>query len=230
MRKLSILAAAVSVALFAGCQQTTTSEAPQAQVQQQVVQSEVEKANALFEESFNRSVMRSPIYQTYMGIKKDYDKWDDNSEARQLEDLELTKKDLAALNAIDRSKLDASTQVSYDLFKQNLETEIADFKWRYHNYPVNQMFGMHSMVPAFLINQHQIASVDDAKAYISRLNGVPKKYLISLSLACKSAQIKALLLLSLFSLMRSSPVKTSLKARRLLKAMTLPYWLTSNVK
>lgn len=176
MRKLSILAAAVSVALFAGCQQTTTSEAPQAQVQQQVVQSEVEKANALFEESFNRSVMRSPIYQTYMGIKKDYDKWDDNSEARQLEDLELTKKDLAALNAIDRNKLDASTQVSYDLFKQNLETEIADFKWRYHNYPVNQMFGMHSMVPAFLINQHQIASVDDAKAYISRLNGVPKVF------------------------------------------------------
>jgi uncharacterized protein (DUF885 family) len=29
------------------------------------------------------------------------------------------------------------------------------------------------MVPAFLINQHQISSVDDAKAYISRLNGVP---------------------------------------------------------
>ncbi|PHI36548.1 DUF885 domain-containing protein [Pseudoalteromonas sp. GCY] len=173
MRKLTILAAAVSVALFAGCQQTTHSPTPDPKAEQQVVKSEVEKANALFEASFTRGVMRSPVYQTYMGIKQDYDKWDDGSEARQLEDLELTKQDLAALNAIDRSKLDANTQVSYDLFKQGLENTIADFKWRYHSYPVNQMYGTHSMVPAFLINQHQITDVKDAKAYISRLNGVP---------------------------------------------------------
>ena len=35
------------------------------------------------------------------------------------------------------------------------------------------MYGTHSMVPAFLINQHQISNVSEAKAYISRLNGVP---------------------------------------------------------
>ena len=94
----------------------------------------------------------------------------------KLEDLELAKKDLMAINAIDRSKLDANTQVSYDLFKQGLENDIADFKWRYYSYPVNQMYGTHSMVPAFLINQHQISDVKDAKAYISRLNGVPKVF------------------------------------------------------
>ncbi|TLX46264.1 DUF885 domain-containing protein [Pseudoalteromonas phenolica] len=172
MRKLTIIAAAISAAFLAGCQQTAEKPAPAPQVQ--VVQSEVEKANALFEEIFMDGVMRSPVYQTYMGIKKDYDKWDDDSEARALEDLEITKKNLARLTAIDRSKLDANTLVSYDLMQQSLENGIADFKWRYHNYPVNQMFGTHSMVPAFLINQHQITSVEDAKAYISRLNGVTK--------------------------------------------------------
>ena len=35
------------------------------------------------------------------------------------------------------------------------------------------MYGTHSMIAAFLINQHQVSDVKDAKAYISRLNGVP---------------------------------------------------------
>ncbi|MEC4088563.1 DUF885 domain-containing protein [Pseudoalteromonas rubra] len=175
MRKMTLLAAAVAAALLSGCQQTAEqpTNSAKAEATQQVVQSEVEKANAFFDEVFMRGVMRSPVYQTYLGIKQDYDKWDDDSEARRLEDLELTKKDLVALQAIDRSKLDGQTQVSYDLFKQNLENEIADFQWRFHNYPVNQMYGTHSMLPAFLINQHQITDVKDAKAYISRLNGIP---------------------------------------------------------
>jgi uncharacterized protein (DUF885 family) len=175
MRKLTFIAAAISAALLGGCQQTAEKPAPTQQVQQ-VAQSEVEKANAFFEEVFMRGVMRSPVYQTYMGIKQDYDKWDENTEERALEDLNLTKEALATLKSIDRSKLDAATQVSYDLMQQNLENEIADFKWRYHSYPVNQMYGTHSMVPAFLINQHQITDVKDAQAYISRLNGVPKVF------------------------------------------------------
>ena len=172
MRKFTFIAAAVSVALLAGCQQSTqkVSAAPAVQVQPE--QSEIDKANAFFEDTFNRNVMSSPMYQTYMGIKDDYDKWDDGSEARVLKDLAQTKADLVKLNTIDRNLLDTATKVSFDLKKQELENTIADFKWRYYNYPVNQMFGTHSMVPSFLINQHQITDVKDANAYIARLNGV----------------------------------------------------------
>ncbi|MFP3351969.1 DUF885 domain-containing protein [Pseudoalteromonas sp. SIMBA_153] len=173
MRKLTLIAATVSMALLAGCQQATQQSTPAPAVQAQPVQSEIDKANAFFEDTFNRDVMSSPVYQTYMGIKKDYDKWDDNSEEKALKDLAQTKADLVTLNSIDRAQLDAATQVSYDLKKQDLEASIADFKWRYHNYPVNQMFGTHSMVPAFLINQHQISNVKEANDYIARLNGVP---------------------------------------------------------
>jgi len=171
MRKLTFIAAAVSIALLGGCQQMTEQKSTQT-VQVQPVQSEIDKANAFFEDTFNRDVMSSPVYQTYMGIKKDYDKWDDGSEEKALKDLQQTKDDLVALNAINRDLLDESTKVSYDLKKQDLENSIADFKWRYHNYPVNQMFGVHSMIPAFMINQHQVSDLSDAKAYISRLNGV----------------------------------------------------------
>lgn len=177
MLKKTIIASALSALFLSGCQETSTNNNAQASApkaeQTQAVLTESEKANAFFDETFMRDVMRSPVYQSYMGIKQDYDKWDDISEERILENLELTKKDLAALQQFNYDALDETTKVSYDLLKQSLENTIADFKWRYHTYPVNQMFGTHSMVPAFLINQHQISSVDDAKAYISRLNGVP---------------------------------------------------------
>ena len=119
MRKLTLIAATVSVALLAGCQQATQQSTPAPAVQAQPVQSEIDKANAFFEDTFNRDVMSSPVYQTYMGIKKDYDKWDDNSEEKALKDLAQTKADLVTLNSIDRAQLDAATQVSYDLKKQD---------------------------------------------------------------------------------------------------------------
>ncbi|WP_350563367.1 DUF885 family protein, partial [Psychrobacter sp. CAL346-MNA-CIBAN-0220] len=87
----------------------------------------------------------------------DYDKWDDGSEAKKLKDFAQTKADLVTLNSINRAQLDDATKVSYDLKKQDLENSIADFKWRYHSYPVNQMYGTHSMIAAFLINQHQVS-------------------------------------------------------------------------
>lgn len=173
MRKFTFIAAAVSVALLAGCQQATQQVTAAPAVQAQPVQSEINKANTFFEDTFTRDVMSSPVYQTYMGIKQDYDNWDDGSEAKKLKDFAQTKADLVTLNSINRAQLDDATKVSYDLKKQDLENSIADFKWRYHSYPVNQMYGTHSMIAAFLINQHQVSDVKDAKAYISRLNGVP---------------------------------------------------------
>ena len=172
--KYSVLAVALSLGL-AACGGTEHSNASAESAGQEMVasQTESEKANQLFEDIFMEGVMRSPIYQTYMAIKQDYDKWDDISDARAEEDLELAKTNLAKVKKIDVSKLDPQTALSHQLMVQQLQDQIADYKWRYHNYPVNQMFGMHSMVPSLLINQHQITDVSDAEAYISRINGVP---------------------------------------------------------
>ncbi|OIN03161.1 hypothetical protein BFR57_10765 [Idiomarina sp. MD25a] len=150
-------------------QQTASAES----AQQETQQTESEKANQLFEDIFMANVMRSPMYQSYLGIKDDQDKWDDISEEQAQEDLALNKKHLEQVKAIDESKLDEQTKISWMLMKQQLENDIADFKWRHHNYPVNQMFGLHSSVASLLINQHGISSVDDAEDYIARLNGLP---------------------------------------------------------
>ena len=83
MFHLKRIAAAVSLALFiTGCSQdnseqaTAPSEAHVAQTQEAPVESAVsesEKANELFESIFMENVMRSPMYQSYLGIKQDQD-------------------------------------------------------------------------------------------------------------------------------------------------------------
>lgn len=181
------IALAVSLVLMTtACSDASKEEATTANAQsqtetaenatQEAEQTESEKANQLFEDIFMENVMRSPMYQSYLGIKDDQDKWDDISDEQAKEDLALTKKHLEQVKAIDESKLNEQTKVSWMLMKQKLENEIADFKWRHHNYPVNQMFGLHSSVASLLINQHRISSVDDAEDYISRLNGLPELF------------------------------------------------------
>ncbi|HEY9043004.1 MAG TPA: DUF885 domain-containing protein [Rheinheimera sp.] len=170
----ALLPVAISMALLAGCgpQQTSAPASTTAQTAA-VASSESEKANNLFEQIFMDNVRRSPLLQTRLGIKDDYDKWQDLSDEHFQAGLELTRQHLTMLKGIDQSKLDDATRVSYLLMQQELQQELDDAKWRLYSYPVNQMFGTHSQVPSLLINQHSISSESDAKAYIARLNAVP---------------------------------------------------------
>lgn len=162
--------------LISGCGPKTAE--PSAVVptvaQQQVDMNE--RANQLFEQIFNERVQRNPVLQTSLGIKDDYDKWQDLSDAAFEAELALTRQHLALLEAIDVAALDPQTRLSYQLMHKQLQEMLEDARWRLYSYPVNQMFGVHSQVPALLINQHKIDSVDDAKAYIARLNAVPELF------------------------------------------------------
>lgn len=175
--KHSLLAVAIATSLLAACQpaaeKTTTVDPKPAAV---ATQNENDKANAYFEKAFMDSVALSPMGLTQLGIKQDYDKWDQLTDAQSEKELALAKQQLDGLSSIDVSKLDAQTSLSYQLFKQQLQDKIADDKWRLYNYPINQMYGWHAMVPSLLINQHGIDNESDAKAYISRLNGISQLF------------------------------------------------------
>ncbi len=134
---------------------------------------ETARANAFFDRVFDESVARSPQTMAQLGISKDTDKWDDISEARALEDLVIDVQNLAELKrTINFDALDEQARVSYRMFVYAAERAIEGWKWRYYNYPLNQMSGLHSEAPAFLINYHPVASVADARAYIARLRGM----------------------------------------------------------
>ncbi|MFY7670153.1 DUF885 domain-containing protein [Tenacibaculum sp. MEBiC06402] len=141
------------------------------------IQAESSKVNAFFQKQFEQSMDLHPMYQTYLGIKKDADKWDNLSDAFADKELALTKKALQWMNdSVNVKALDKNTKLSYDLFKQNLENTISDDKYRLYTYPVNQMHGAQAEIPAFLINMHQISDKKDAENYISRLKGIKSMF------------------------------------------------------
>lgn len=136
------------------------------------VATESKKVNAFFQKSFDESVDMYPEFQTRLGIKKEYGKLNDNSFAFLEKTHEINKKELAWLtDSVNVKALSKEALLSYKLFKQTLENNIEDYKYRLHDYPVNQMFGAQSGKPAFMINMHRIDNTKDAEDYVSRLNG-----------------------------------------------------------
>lgn len=136
------------------------------------------RLNNWFQEQFKQDLADSPMTQTYIGDKTDYDKWDDISNEGDEKRLQKSKDRLKWITEnIDVAGLNNSTALSYKLYKQKLENEIADYKYKLYDYPLNQMHGMQAEIPAFLINMHQIKDKKDAKDYISRLLGLKDMFL-----------------------------------------------------
>jgi len=85
--KKSLLVIAVATALLSACSEEKVSslENEQSAIPVKVTGVEAttasEQANALFDTLFKEGVNRDPVRQTYLGIKTDYDKWNDLSES-----------------------------------------------------------------------------------------------------------------------------------------------------
>ncbi|AHM62694.1 lipoprotein [Flammeovirgaceae bacterium 311] len=149
--------------------ESTTTGAPGYSAEQ--IAAESQKANDFFERTYNEALDRSPMQQTQLGIKKDQDKWNDISDAFAIREHEILQANLQYLrDSINEAALDASTRLSYKIWEEQATKNINAFQYRHYSYPVNQMFGWQSIIPAFLINFHQITNEADARAYIARLS------------------------------------------------------------
>ncbi len=84
--------------------------------------------------------------------------------------------DLATLRSYDRAALDAGTALSYDMLDYFLDIQQQGDRFRHHDYPLNQLFGLQNELPTFLATQHPVRSEGDAEDYLSRLNKVPLKF------------------------------------------------------
>ncbi|HTG43172.1 MAG TPA: DUF885 domain-containing protein [Verrucomicrobiae bacterium] len=138
---------------------------------------ESKRANEFLDKCFDEYVATHPQIESSLGIKTHNDQWNDISDEAAKRDLETSQKNLAELKRqFPKEKLDKQTQLSCDLFEFQVQREAEGFKFRFDSYPVNQMFGVHSEIPTFLINIHKIDNQKDAQAYLARLNGIPKLF------------------------------------------------------
>ena len=114
----------------------------------------------------------SPMSQAYRGLKTNYDKWDDISEKQSQKDQQQLQDYLMQAKAINQNALELDKALSLQVFIHKLEQATESFAFQYHNYPVNQMYGLHTSVNSFLVNIHQIDTIKDATHYIERVYGI----------------------------------------------------------
>ena len=165
----------ICLLLFQLC--ISCADSGQWEFSQEEVAAESDRLQEFLEREFQKELDQSPMLQTQLGIKADYGKWDNFSHLQYSEDLKVAKDRLSFLkDSIDPVALDEESLLSYKLYRQKVENEIEDYDFRFYNYPINQMFGAHAELAAFLINMHQVENVQDAQAYISRLNGFQKVF------------------------------------------------------
>ncbi len=131
---------------------------------------EGEKLNAFFEWSFQSFLEDMPEEMTYLGVDKKQGQLNQYSQDFMKKQRDKAEKHLDILQSFDRDQLKTDDQLSYDLYQHQLKEEIEAYEWRDYVYPVNQMFGIQSGLPSFMMNMHQVENEQDLKNYISRLN------------------------------------------------------------
>ncbi|MCP5130480.1 MAG: DUF885 domain-containing protein [Pseudomonadales bacterium] len=115
-----------------------------------------------------------PEAKTKRGIRDtDYGDWDDPSDAAKIAEIKRMQAAVARMEAeFGKQELNEADQLSYRLFQIQAEQAANAFEFRRNVYIFNQMNGMQSQLPAFLINMHRVTDKADAEAYVSRLNGM----------------------------------------------------------
>ncbi|GAB3280893.1 DUF885 domain-containing protein [Parahaliea aestuarii] len=124
------------------------------------------------DENYAVDMARHPMSASYRGIKLNNDQWDPDSEEYYEEERAILEARLEQISGFDRAALSPSEQLSYDLYKLDLERQIDSDNFRHHKFVIQQFRGPHTQVASNLINIHTVKSVKDAEDYIGRLSNV----------------------------------------------------------
>ncbi len=177
---LALCAAAPAVLAHTAAPVTAPAEA----------QSEDARLNAFFEQAFQERIALSPQQMTSLGLKTDYDKLDDVSDAASARSLALQEAQLARMKAeFDPAKLSTQSRLSWRLFEYGVQQARLSNQWRDWGFQFTANGNPTTSLPVFLINNHRIGSVSDAEAYVSRI-GEAERYMgqVATTLKARAAE------------------------------------------
>jgi len=133
-------------------------------------QSEDARLAAFFEQAFQERIALSPQQMTSLGLKTDYDKLDDNTDAAAARSLALAERQLLQLNdQFNPQTLSEDSRLSWRLFEYGVEQARLSYRWRGWGYQFAANGNPTTGLPVFMINNHRVTSVSDAEAYVARL-------------------------------------------------------------
>ena len=162
-----LLAAAAPLAL-AGC------EGPGPEIATiDCVTTQTECLNAWFETKFEEELALSPMRQTSLGRKTDYDKIDDMSLEGIKARADWWQQALAEMETnFDYAELSSDAQLSYDMFAFLADEARQALEFADHEYVLHQMGTQHTGLPRFMLTEHTVESESDMVAFIARLGAI----------------------------------------------------------
>lgn len=137
--------------------------------------------NNFFNRAFIQFIWDKPEALTSMGMLEQLGinghnaEWNDDSEAAADRDFAFLTEIMDTLAEYDENKLTEDEKLSVKVLRELLGNPEEDRKYRYHNYPVNQLFGLQNAIPRFLDTFHRVNTREDAEHYISRLSKIGLK-------------------------------------------------------
>ncbi len=138
--------------------------------------------NLFYEKVFAEVVFDHPELLSTLGLVEQFGitnhngKLDDESPAHQQREFDRWKRDLTQLREYPLDRQSPSQKLSTHVLDWFLQMQVEGEKWQWHNYPVNQLFGVQNQFPSFMANTHRLLTRKDCEYYLKRLDALPKKF------------------------------------------------------
>lgn len=138
--------------------------------------------NLFYEKIFAELIFDEPELLSQLGLVEQFGftshngKLSDESPAHQQKLIDRWKKNLTQLREYPLDRQSPSQRLSTHVLGWFLERQAEGEKWQFHNYPVNQLFGVQNLYPSFMANTHRLFSKRDCEYYVMRLDALPKKF------------------------------------------------------
>src|SRR5260370_25206600 len=137
--------------------------------------------NLFYEKVFAEVIFSEPELLTQLGLVEQFGitghngKLSDESPAHQQIVIDRWKKDLTQLHEYPLDRQSPSQKLSTHVLDWFIKDQGEAQKGQWHNYPVNQLFGVQNQYPSFMANTHRLFDARDCEYYIMRLDALPKK-------------------------------------------------------
>jgi uncharacterized protein (DUF885 family) len=138
--------------------------------------------NHFYEKVFAEFIFTEPEVLSSLGLVEQFGitghngKLGDESPGHQQKIFDRWKKNLAQLHEYPLDRQSPSQRLSTHVLDWFLTDQVAGEKWQWHNYPVNQLFGVQNQFPSFMANTHRLLSKQDCAYYVMRLDALPQKF------------------------------------------------------
>ena len=166
---------ALSLLILCGCGDPTESES-------------TVNIDDWFDERYEEELQFSPIELSFLGRKEKNDRLDSMTFESFVEHLEWKARTVEVMESLfDYEELTDQQQLSVDVWAYQYEQMLKGKDFFLNDLTFDQMNGLQSFLPTFLINFHQVDSEADLLAYVSRIEDVETRVDEALEIAKRSS-------------------------------------------